>query len=95
MLPALPKLVEAMWLDDQHKAFKIHTHFEAIKSVPVAAAVTAANEGEAKVLRQNLGPDRVYVMDRGYCNFELFREIGEAGSSFVCRGKENLSLIHI
>ena len=27
LLPALPKLVEAMWLDDQHKAFKIHTHF--------------------------------------------------------------------
>ena len=90
LLPALPKLVEAMWLDDQHKAFKIHTHFEAVKSVPMAAVVTPANEGEVKVLKQNLAPDRCYVMDRGYFSYGLFREIEQAGSSFVCRGKENI-----
>lgn len=64
-----------MWLDDQHKAFKIHTHFEAVKPVPVAARVTAANEGEVKVLKQHLSPDRCYVMDRGYYSYSLFREI--------------------
>ena len=90
LLPALPKLVQAMWLDDQHKAFKIHTHFEAVKSVPVAARVTAANQGEVKILKQHLSPDRCYVMDRGYYSYSLFREIEQRGSSFVCRGKENI-----
>jgi len=91
LLPALPKLVEAMWLDDQHKAFKIHTHFEAVKSVPIHATVTAANVSETKVLLENLSSDRVYVMDRGYYNFALFGQILEAGSSFVCRARENQS----
>ena len=89
LLPALPKLVEAMWLDDKHKAFKIHTHFEAVKSVPVAATVTDANTAETTVLRQNLSADRVYVMDRGYYSFAVFKDIQTAGSSFVCRGKTN------
>ena len=53
--------------------------------------MTAANEGEVKVLKQSLLPDRCYVMDRGYFSYSLFRQIGEAGSSFVCRGKENIS----
>lgn len=27
LLPALPKIMGAMWLDDEHKAFKLHVHF--------------------------------------------------------------------
>ena len=28
LLPALPRLTEAMWVDEKNRAFKIHTHFE-------------------------------------------------------------------
>lgn len=85
LLPALPKLVEAMWLDDDNKAFKLHTHFELLKGVPVRMDLSDANTGETRVLKASLQPDRVYVMDRGYTDFALFQQIIEIGSSFVCR----------
>jgi hypothetical protein len=85
LLPALPKLVAAMWRDEQHRAFKLHTHFELLKGVPVRMDLTAANTSEREVLKACLQPGRVYVMDRGYMEFALFQQILAAGSSFVSR----------
>ena len=34
LLSALPQIVEAMWRNDGHKAFKLHRHFELLKGVP-------------------------------------------------------------
>ena len=89
LLKALPKLVEAMWQDDTHKAFKLHTHFELLKAVPVRMDLTDANASEREVLEQSLESDRVYVMDRGYAKFALFQQVVDAGSSFVCRIRDN------
>lgn len=86
--PALPKLVGAFWLDDRHKAFKLHTQFELLKSVPVRMDLTDGNGNEREVLESSLQPGRVYVLDRGYVKFSLFRKIIELGSSFVCRLRE-------
>jgi len=85
LLRALPKIVEAVWRHDEHKAFKLHTHFELLKGVPTRMDLTAANTGETRVLKACLQPNRVYVMDRGYTDFALFRAILDIGSSFVCR----------
>jgi len=89
LLPALPKLTEAMWLDDKHKAFKMHTHFELLKSVPVRMDLTDGNGNERDVLQKALAPGRTYVMDRGYAKFALFKAILDVGSSFVCRVRDN------
>jgi len=89
LLPALPKLVEAMWLDDRNKAFKLHTQFELLKSVPVRMDLTDGNANERDVLESNLEAGRIYVMDRGYLKFDLFRKILDNGSSFVCRVRAN------
>ena len=89
LLPALPKLVEAFWLDDRNKAFKLHTQFELLKSVPVRMDLTDGNGNEREVLESCLEAGRVYVMDRGYVKFDLFRKIVDIGSSFVCRLREN------
>ena len=89
LLPALPKLVEAFWLDDRNKAFKLHTQFELLKGVPVRMDLTDGNASERDVLESTLQPGRVYVMDRGYVKFSLFRKIIEVGSSFVCRIRDN------
>jgi hypothetical protein len=89
LLKALPKLVEAMWQDDRHKAFKLHTHFELLKGVPVRMDLTDANASERDVLEGSLERDRVYVMDRGYAKFALFQKVLDAGSSFVCRIRDN------
>jgi hypothetical protein len=85
LLPVLPKLVAAMWSDKKHKAFKLHTHFELLRGVPTRIDLTAGDTGERRVLKNNLEPDRVYVMDCGYTEFSLFQAIVEIGSSFVCR----------
>jgi len=85
LLSALPQIVEAMWRNDGHKAFKLHTHFELLKGVPTRMDLTDANTGETRVLKACLQPDRVYVMDRGYTDFGLFQQILDVGSSFVCR----------
>lgn len=89
LLPALPQLVEAMWLDEQHRAFKLHTHFELLRGVPTRMDLTEANASERDVLEGSLQSDRVYVMDRGYAKFGLFQKILRVGSSFVCRIRDN------
>jgi IS4 transposase len=55
----------------------------------VRASVTNANgQGDASekaVLRASLEADRCYLVDRGYEQFALFNAIVAAGSSYVCR----------
>ncbi len=85
LLPALPKLVASMWQHDSHKAFKLHTHFELLRGVPTRMDLTGGNASEREVLKASLQADRVYVMDCGYTEFSLFKQIIEARSSFVCR----------
>ena len=89
LLPALPKIAEALWLDDKNRSFKLHTHFELLKSVPVRIDLTDGNAGEREVLEGCLQSNRVYVTDRGYAKFALFRKILDVESSFVCRIRDN------
>ena len=88
LINALPKMTWALW-KNQHNAIKAHTQFDIEKHVPVKITITQANAGEIEVLAQNLEPGRIYVKDRGYVSLALFQQILEAGSSFVCRVKEN------
>ena len=84
-LRALPKIVEALWREDGNRAFKLHTHFELLKGVPVRMDLADAKTGETAVLKACLQPDRLHVMDRGYTDSALFQQIIGIGSSFVCR----------
>jgi hypothetical protein len=89
LLRALPKMAWALWQDPQHRAAKLHLHFEVLKGVPCDATVTAAACSEPEQLRRTLQPDRLYVTDRGYVDYQLFRDMLDAGSSFVARVKDN------
>ena len=90
VLSALPKLVQAMWSDVKGThGIKLHTHFELLKGVPTRMDLTDGDGNERAALQQALLPDRVYVMDRGYAKFELFADILQAKSSFVCRVRDN------
>lgn len=89
LLPALPKMLWALWVDDNHRAAKMHLSFSVIKHVPQAAKVTDANTNEKTIFRELLAPDNLYVLDAGYAQYGLFKEIDEAGSSFVVRLREN------
>ena len=89
LLHALPHITEAMWRDDNNRAFKLHTHFEVLKSVPTRMDLTDAHTDDRDALETALAPGRTYVLDRGYHEYELFARIMAAGSSFVCRIRDN------
>ncbi len=88
-LRAVPKMTWALFQDDKHKSVKAHVHFELLKGVPVRSAITDANTPETKVLSNSLQPGRLYVLDRGYFNYDLYQQIIDADSSFVARARDN------
>lgn len=94
----LARIVQAAYLKSPGdgrslSAWRLHTHFEVERALPVRIDVTGAgNHGpgdERTVLRQALEPDRCYVLDRGYAQFSLFNAIAAAQSSYVCRVRDN------
>ena len=89
LLPALPRMAWALWLDERHRAAKLHLHFDVLKGVPCDATVTAGASSEPDQLRATLQANRLYVIDRGYAGYQLFRDILDAGSSFIGRVKDN------
>jgi len=88
LINALPKMAWALWKNDQN-AIKAHTQFDIEKHVPIKITITQANTGEIEVLTENLESGRIYVKDRGFASLELFQEILDHHSSFVCRVKDN------
>jgi Transposase DDE domain len=89
ILKALPKMAWALWMDEQHRGAKLHLHFEVLKGIPVDATLTPAACSEPDQLRAMLQANRLYVVDRGYADYQLFRDILDAGSSFIARVKDN------
>ena len=97
LLKALPRITEAMWLSSRtgtvHHAWRLHAHFDLDKHVPTRMDLTdGRNSGESDektVLRKALAADHCYVMDRWYAQFTLFNDIHRAGSSYVCRVRDN------
>jgi len=89
LLPALPKMAWALWLDPQHRAAKMHVHFDVLKGVPVETTVTAGNDSETEQLRATLQAKRLYVIDRGYAEYRLFQDIVDARSDFIGRIRDN------
>ncbi len=88
LLPAMSKMTWALWKQD-HNALKAHVQFELLKGVPVDARITEGNGDERDVLAEDIQPGRLYVLDRGYAKYSLFRKILDASSNFVCRIRDN------
>jgi hypothetical protein len=82
LLPALPRMLWALWHDRDHHAAKMHLHFDVLRGVPCDATLTDGNSSELEQLRAMLQPG-------GYVDFQLFRDILNSGSSFVGRVKDN------
>jgi len=89
---ALPRMAWALWMDAEHRGVKLHLQFQASKGVPGDAALTPAACSEPAALKAMLESGRLYVCDRGYASFELFRSILDAGSSFIIRVKDDITL---
>jgi len=96
LVAALPQIAEASWLKHTKGSgmvkWRLHTHFEVERGVPSRIDVTRDGGGEndeRAVLEKNIESDRLYVTDRGYAKFALFNKIVAAGSSYVCRLRDN------
>jgi len=85
LLPALPRMTWAVWLGDTDRGAKAHVDFEVLKGVPSAVEITAGVAAENERLKARLQPGRLYVLDRGFRDFNLFQKIVDADSSFVVR----------
>jgi len=97
VIQTLCTVAEAMFLplgDGRHThAWRLHLQLDVDHHVPGPWEVTAPrNTGksdEKSVLRRNLAPGHTYVMDRWYAQFTLWNDIKAAGSSYVCRVRDN------
>jgi hypothetical protein len=93
VLKALPRMAWALWQDEDHRGLKLHLHFDVFTGTPRQATVTAAACSEPAELQANLEAHRLYVIDRGYQDYSLFREILDAKSSFIGRVKNNIAYV--
>lgn len=99
LLKGLPVLAQSALVDPRtaklEAKVRLHTHFELEYGVPIRIDVTEGiSRGEADeraVLARALEGGHCYVKDRGYAKFKLFNDIVAAGSSYVCRLRDNSS----
>ena len=98
LLSALPRVAAASLLRETTGSalvkWRLHTHFEVDRHVPTRIDVTPDGGGdhdERAVLERTIESDRLYVKDRGFAKFTLFNRIVSAGSSYVCRIRDNSS----
>ena len=89
LLPALPKMLWALWQDEEHRAAKLHLEFDIRKQVPTRATITDGNGNERKILKTFLAPNTIYLLDCGYAQYKLMGDIIDAQSAFVVRLRDN------
>ena len=97
VIQTLCTVAEAMFLplgDGRHShAWRLHLQLDVDHHVPGPWEVTepknTGKSDEKNVLRRHLAPGHTYVMDRWYAQFTLWNEIQAAGSSYVCRVRDN------
>lgn len=90
LLRALPRMLWALWLNDENRSAKLHLAFDIKSSMPHGAVITHGTANEKTVLREHfMGPDKLFVLDAGYAEYKLFSEIIDHKSSFVVRIRDN------
>lgn len=86
LLPALPRMHWALWINDQNRAAKLHLKFTVLRQAPCDATITEGNSCERKALRQLMKKGETIVGDRYYgLEYAFFEEMRQLGVSFVIR----------
>lgn len=97
VIDTLCTVAEAMFLPlgggGHSHAWRLHLQLDVDHHVPTQWEITAPrNTGksdEKSVLRRTLAAGHTYVMDRWYAQFTLWNDVKSAGSSYVCRVRDN------
>jgi Transposase DDE domain len=70
---------------------RLNLQWAVAAATPEGVSVSGADTSEAMTLMANLEPGLIYVMDRGYVNFQLIDRMLHACSDFVLRLKSNIN----
>lgn len=97
LMKGLPVMIQAGLAEPRtaklKAKFRLHAQFDLQRGVPIRIDVTEGigkgKADERAVLARALETGRCYVKDRGYAKFQLFNDIAAAGSSYVCRLRDN------
>lgn len=85
----LPRMARWFWFAGPRTGpppgFKALVQFDLEHGAPADAAIASGYPSETRALAASLQPGCLYIIDRGFCKFELFQAIIDATSSFVCR----------
>lgn len=69
---------------------KVHTVINVDETVPKLVWFTEASRNDHVLLsRLRLDPNTIYVFDKGYNDYAMFKKFGEHGTCFVTRIKDN------
>lgn len=75
---------------DHNKGLKIHVQYNRCEEHIEYAAVDNANFSDIAVAQKlSLNPHRIYVFDKGYCDYNWWKAIADKRSTFVTRLKKN------
>ncbi len=86
LLPALPRMHWALWLNDENRAAKLHLKFSVLRQAASDALITTGNSCERKALRQFVKKGEIIVGDRYYgLEYAFLNELRALGTSFVFR----------
>ena len=83
LFDCLGRMLWATYTQASHKV-KGHFLFD-LEGLPTTLVLTTGKGSERAVLRQSLQAGVTYLMDRGYNDYTLFRQIVAVGSHFVTR----------
>lgn len=74
-------------------AIKLHCQLDLRGHIPSFAVITDGKCSDIRAVKTFLDimPDSIYVIDRGYIDFNWFRQIDEHKAFFVTRAKDNLN----
>jgi hypothetical protein len=90
LLPALPRMHWALWLNDHNRAAKLHLKFSVLRQAACDALITAGNCCERKTLRKFVKKGEIIVADRYYgLEYGFFGELKQIGASHVIRIRNN------
>jgi len=64
---------------------RMHVQFNILDGLPDHVTLTDGQSSETEQLRQSLRPDCFFVMDRGFQDYSLFKDIIDANSDFLVR----------
>jgi len=76
------------------QGIKLHVLLNLSTKGPQWYSFSAANVNDVdQALSLPLEPDALYVFDKGYCNYNWWRQIDDTGACFVTRFKSNAALV--